>query len=212
MSRFETEVLARPESTEGLADLSGKWIDRVIRRKRTHEIILDMDSSVSETYGAQEGSAYNGHFGCTCYHPLFCFNQFGDLERAMLRPGNVHSADDWRSVLEPVVARYRDRDIRRFFRGDAAFACAELYSFLEGEGYLYAMRLPANAVLQREIAHLLTRPVGRPPREPIIWSGISRMASGPGQSRAFSATVPRSGASASTFLSQWSSNRDFLVA
>ena len=56
-------------------------------------IILDMDSSVSPTHGDQQGSAYNGHFGCTCYHPLFCFNQFGDLERAMLRPGNVFSAD-----------------------------------------------------------------------------------------------------------------------
>ena len=44
------------------------------------EIILDMDSSVSPTHGDQEGTAYNGHFGCTCYHPLFLFNQFGDLE------------------------------------------------------------------------------------------------------------------------------------
>ena len=26
---------------------------------------------------------------------LFVFNQFGDLERSMLRPGNVHSADGW---------------------------------------------------------------------------------------------------------------------
>jgi len=40
----------------------------------------------------------------------------------LLRNGNVHSADDWRGVLEPIVARYRDLDIRRFFRGDAAFA------------------------------------------------------------------------------------------
>ena len=47
-----------------------------------------MDSSVSETYGQQQGTAYNGHFGCTCYHPLFLFNQFGDLERVMLRRGN----------------------------------------------------------------------------------------------------------------------------
>ncbi len=46
---------------------------------------------VSETHGAQEGCAYNGHFGCTCYHPLFVFNQFGDLERCALRPRNVHS-------------------------------------------------------------------------------------------------------------------------
>jgi len=72
------------------------------------QIIPDMDSSVSETYGGQEGSAYNGHFGCTCYHPLFCFNQFGDLERCLLRKGNVASADDWRVVLEPIVGRYRD--------------------------------------------------------------------------------------------------------
>ena len=84
-------------------------------------IVLDMDSSVSPTHGDQEGSAYNGHFGCSCYHPLFVFNQFGDLERSSLRPGNVHSADGWPDVLEPVIERYRKRDLRRYFRGDAAF-------------------------------------------------------------------------------------------
>jgi hypothetical protein len=122
-----------------------------------------MDSSVSPTYGKQEGTAYNGHFGCTCYHPLFVFNQFGDLERTTLRSGNVHSADDWRSVLEPVVARYRERTKRRFFRGDAAFALPDLYDYLEAEGYKYTIRLKANAVLQGRVAHLLKRPVGRPP-------------------------------------------------
>jgi len=58
-----------------------------------------MDSSERPTHGEQEGSAYNGHFGCTCYHPLFVFNQFGDLEWCALRSGNVHSADGWRAVL-----------------------------------------------------------------------------------------------------------------
>ncbi len=169
MGRFETTVLTSPENLEALMDLSGKWIDRLRQRKPKREIILDLDSSVSETYGRQEGSAYNGHFRCSCYHPLFCFNQFGDLERAMLREGNVHSADDWRSVLEPVVARYRGEKLRRFFRGDAAFANPEVYRFLEQEGFLYAIRLPANRVLQREIEHLLTRPVGRPPKKPIVW-------------------------------------------
>ena len=50
-------------------------------------------------------SAYNGHFGCMCYHPPFVFNQLGDLERYALQPGNVHSADGWRGVPEPVVSR-----------------------------------------------------------------------------------------------------------
>ena len=169
MGRFETEVLTQSKNLPVLMDLSGTWIDTVRQRKPVHEIILDMDRSVSETYGEQEGSAYNGHFACTCYHPLFCFNQFGDLERALLREGNVSSADDWHSVLEPIVARYRDVDIRRFFRGDAAFARPELYEYLELEGYLYAIRLPANEVLYREIEPFLTRPVGRPPNRPIVW-------------------------------------------
>ena len=169
MGRFETEVLTQSKNLPVLMDLSGTWIDTVRQRKPVHEIILDMDSSVSETYGEQEGSAYNGHFACTCYHPLFCFNQFGDLERALLREGNVSSADDWHSVLEPIIARYRDVDIRRFFRGDAAFARPELYEYLELESYLYAIRLPANEVLYREIEPFLTRPVGRPPNRPIVW-------------------------------------------
>jgi len=169
MGRFETEVLTQSKNLPVLMDLSGTWIDTVRQRKPVHEIILDMDRSVSETYGEQEGSAYNGHFACTCYHPLFCFNQFGDLERALLREGNVSSADDWHSVLEPIVARYRDVDIRRFFRGDAAFARPELYEYLELESYLYAIRLPANEVLYREIEPFLTRPVGRPANRPIVW-------------------------------------------
>ncbi len=105
MGRFETEWLAQPENLTALADLPGQWIDTVHTRRPPKSIVLDMDSSESPTYGAQEGSAYNGHFGCTCYHPLFVFNQLGDLERCALRPGNVHSADGWRGVLEPVVAR-----------------------------------------------------------------------------------------------------------
>ena len=103
MGRFETELLATDENVEALVDMNGVWIDKVHDRHPPKMIILDMDSSVSPTHGEQEGTAYNGHFGCTCYHPLFLFNQFGDLERCSLRPGNVHSADGWRNVLEPVV-------------------------------------------------------------------------------------------------------------
>ena len=96
MGRFETELLASDENFAALTDLSGTWIDRVHERKPPKVIVLDMDSSVSPTHGDQEGTAYNGHFGCTCYHPLFVFNQFGDLERSALRPGNVHSAHESR--------------------------------------------------------------------------------------------------------------------
>lgn len=169
MSRFETEILSRDANVQALADLNGKWIMEANRRSRVSDLILDMDSSESPTHGHQEGSAWNGHFACTCYHPLFCFNQHGDLERAMLRKGNVHSAASWRSVLEPVVSRYRDAMQKRYFRGDAAFAQPELYEYLEAEQFHYAIRLPSNDVLQREITHLTKRPVGRPPHKPKVF-------------------------------------------
>jgi hypothetical protein len=165
MGRFETRWLCRPENLAALADLPGQWIDKVQQRRPPKRIVLDMDSSESPTYGEQEGSAYNGHFACTCYHPLFVFNQFGDVERCVLRPGNVHSADGWRAVLEPVIARYRGTVKRLYFRGDAAFGNPDMYEYLEAERIGYAIRLPANRVLQDRIGYLLKRPVGRPPHE-----------------------------------------------
>lgn len=66
-------------------DLSGEWINRVHQRKPSKKLLLNMDSSVSETYGQQECSAHTRHFACMCDHPLFLFNQDGDLKRAMLR-------------------------------------------------------------------------------------------------------------------------------
>ena len=76
----------------------------------------------------------------------------------MTATGNVHSAHEWRDVLDPVVARYRDKALRRYFRGDAAFASPGIYEFLETESFKYAIRLPANRVLQDSIGHLLMRP------------------------------------------------------
>jgi len=162
VSRFETDVLTSMDNLDALMSMPGQWVDRVHQRRPIQKLILDMDSSVSPTHGQQEGTAYNGHFGCDCYHPLFIFNQDGDVERAVLRPGNVASADDWRSALMPVIERYRAMESRKFFRGDAAFAIPELYEVLEAEGYRFAIRSKSNPVLVRKIRHLLKRPVGRP--------------------------------------------------
>src|SRR6202158_2453886 len=162
MGRFETRWLAAEKNLSALADLSGQWINRVHGRRPPRGILLDMDSSVSPTHGEQENSVWKGHYDCTCYHPLFVFNQFGDLERCALRPGNAHSADGWDGVLKPVVARYQGNVSRIYFRADAGFANPDVYEYLEAEGIKYAIRLPANRVLQERIGYLLKRPVCRP--------------------------------------------------
>src|SRR4029079_9169493 len=61
VGRFETEVLTQAANLAALADLSGRWIDRVHARRPVRGIVLDMDSSVSPTSGEPGGSVYNGH-------------------------------------------------------------------------------------------------------------------------------------------------------
>lgn len=169
MGRFETEILTQPDNLAALADLPGRWIDAVHDRRPPKSITLDMDSSESPVHGDQEGSAWNGHFQSKCLHPLFVFNQFGDLERCVLRPGNVHSADGWEDVLKPVLARYsasakfRPSITRRRFRADAAFAIPALFDLLEAEGWDYAIRIKGNAKLHERVEWLMKRRPGRPP-------------------------------------------------
>ena len=155
MSRFETELLTQKDNRKGLEQPNVEWVKRGVAKTVHRRIILDIDSSESPVHGQQEGAAYNGHFECMCYHPLFCFNQFGDCEGAVLRPGNVHSADGWEGFIDPIVERYLKLAVRLLFRADAAFAKPELYEYMEARRIGYAIRLPANDVLQREIAHLL---------------------------------------------------------
>jgi hypothetical protein len=167
LSRFETEVLTTEENRKGLEQLNEVWVDRAMTQTRHRRVILDMDSSESPVYGEQEGSAYNGHFQSVCYHPLFLFNHFGDCEGALLRSGNVHSADRWQEVLAPVVERYQHKEVRLLFRGDAAFAKPEIYEYLESHFIGYTIRLPANDILEQEVKHLLQRPEGELPEKPV---------------------------------------------
>ncbi len=168
IGRFETDILTQRENLTSLSVINGRWVQKAMSKTEHKRIILDMDSSESPVHGEQEGSAYNVHFRSYCFHPLFCFNQYGDCEGVLLRPGNVHSADRWVELLSPIVERDENKDVRKYFRGDAAFTKPEIYEYLESNGFLYAIRLPANDILQKEIQHLWTRPAGRPPKKPIV--------------------------------------------
>ncbi|MBU4217910.1 MAG: IS1380 family transposase [Actinobacteria bacterium] len=168
VSRFETEILTQDENIDALSSLNSTWVSKALSFSKAKKVILDIDSSESPVHGNQEGSAYNGHFESTYYHPLFCFNNYGDCEGAILMPGNVHSADGWRNFLSPIVNRYKELDKKIYLRGDAAFASPDIYEYLEDNSILYAIRLKANNKLYEKIDHLMTRPVGRPPRKPKV--------------------------------------------
>jgi hypothetical protein len=95
-------------------------------------------------------SVWNGHYKCTCYHPLFVFNQFGDLERCALRE----------VVLKPAAECYQGKISRIYFRANAAFAMPAVHEFLEAERIKYAIRLPASRVYRTGFATCSSAPSG----------------------------------------------------
>jgi len=169
LQSFETEVLTQEKNLAGLAALNRELVGRAEAIDSPRRVVLDIDSTEVPVYGQQEYSAYNGHFESTCYHPLLLFNREGDCLAAKLRSGNVHSAEGWEELLLPEIDRQQAQSKEVAFRGDATFAKPELYQALEERDVKYAIRLSANDNLQRNLAELLTRPVGRPSYKPVIW-------------------------------------------
>ena len=168
LQSFETEMLANEENLLGLMAVNRELVAQAETQDDSERVVLDMDSTESPVHGQQEGSAYNGHFESVCYHPLLLFNQHGDCLAAKLRPGNVHSAEDWKELLLPEIKRQQAAGKQVTFRGDAAFAKPEIYEFSEERGVQYAILIPANKSLELAIEDILFRPPGRPGRKPLV--------------------------------------------
>src|SRR5271169_2323065 len=169
LQSFETELLTQAENLAGLAVLNRELVAKGETIASPRRVVLDMDSTEIPVYGRQEQGTYHRHFESTCYHPLLLFNGEGDCLGVKLRPGNVHSAEGWEELLLPEIERQQQQGKEVVFRADAALAKPEIYQALEERDVKYAIRLPANDNLQRNITELLTRPVGRPSFKPVVW-------------------------------------------
>lgn len=120
-------------------------------------VLLDLDSTLLETYGNQEGEAFNYHYAAHGYHPLVCYDGLtGDLLKIELRKGSTYSSTGVSQFLQPLLDEYLQQypDTELFLRGDSGFAVPELYTQAESHGCSYAIRLKDNRVLRENAFHL----------------------------------------------------------
>jgi len=118
-------------------------------------------------HGAQEQSAYNGHFESVCYHPFFVLSPKGDCLAAKLRPGTFTVRTGGTRCSSPSLTGTARTARPSSSARTPAFALPALYEAPERRGVKYAIRLPANHVLERAIEDLLTRLRGRPSYAPL---------------------------------------------
>jgi hypothetical protein len=120
-------------------------------------VLFDLDSTLLDTYGKQEGEAFNFHYQAHGYHPLLCYDGLtGDLLSAQLRKGSDYSSTGVCEFMQPLFDEFLGDypDISLFLRGDSGFATPDLYAQCETNGTAYAIRLKENAVLHRLAAEL----------------------------------------------------------
>ena len=148
MGRFETELLATDQNLAALTELSGQWVDRVHGRRPPKMIILDMDSSVSPTHGEQEAIGLQRPLRLHLLSsPVPVQPVWWTLNGVPFASWQRPQADGWRDVLEPVVERYRERDLRRYFRGMPP-SPSDIYEFLEAGGFCMRSACQRIQILQ----------------------------------------------------------------
>lgn len=121
-------------------------------------IIFDLDSTLLDAYGKQEGRTFNFHYQSTGYHPLLCFDGItGDLIKIQLRDGSKYSCTGVVDFLQPILDEYLEDypSISLLLRGDSGFATPELYKQCEENGTNYVIRLKENATLRDEASYLV---------------------------------------------------------
>ena len=160
IGRFETRWLTTEKNLSALASLSGQWIDRVHARRPPRGVVLDMDSSVSPTYGEQELSVWNGHYECTCYHPACsCSTSSAIWSAARYVPATCTAPMDGsgraEAGLERAIAARSRASISALMRASPPILTS--MSFSETERIKYAIRLPANRGPAREDWPLCSR-------------------------------------------------------
>lgn len=114
---------------------------------RRAEVSFDIDSYAIEAHGAQRGAKYNGHYHMACFHPLVAYADTGDMLGVRLRPGNVHTADDVRSLITALLPRVRSLGDKVWLRMDCGYANGKLLAWVPERGVKFITRLRTNPVL-----------------------------------------------------------------
>ena len=138
-------------------------IGRILRNKiyniqMPQAVILDLDSTLLDAYGRQEGSAFNFHYQSNGYHPLVCYDGMtGDLIKIQLRDGTQYSCTGVVDFLQTVLDEYLNDypSIRILLRGDSGFATPDLYEQCEKNGTSYVIRLKENGILREKASDLV---------------------------------------------------------
>lgn len=143
-NRMDEDTLAQ------LDKINAKMREIVYSIKQPEHMLFDLDSTLLNTYGSQEGEGFNFHYQAHGYHPLLCYDGItGDLLKAELRDGTQYCSNGADQFMISLLQEYRAKypSMLLYMRGDSGFAAPSLYEACEDNDCKYAIRLKQNSTL-----------------------------------------------------------------
>ena len=121
-------------------------------------ITLDLDSSVFERYGAQEGAdvGYNPKKpGRPSHHPIFAMlSDIKFLTHFWLRLGKTVSISGAKEFLEETLARLPEYIKIKVIRADSGFFSGKFFDFVEGKLLKYMVVVRTNKIIEGIVKYI----------------------------------------------------------
>ena len=149
LSRFFDRINMKTNMTikEHIQRLGCDYVNRHVEN-----IILDVDSTKTQTHGHQEASAYIYHYGVNGYHPMM-INEYNTklLLSSNFRTGAAYSSNGFINELKEVLAHLDRKGKTVSMRGDSAFYNTEFMDYMHHEDIQYYIRAKSYEKIQNMI-------------------------------------------------------------
>lgn len=142
VSRFYSKFNFK--NTQALRDVNFDVFKRILRKSKLKRITIDIDSTVENVEGNQEGAmkGYNPKkHGNNCYNALMAFcDELKAFVTGFQRSGNTYTSNGTGEMIKEIIGNLKDHVDDIFFRMDSGYFSEEILKVIEDAGYHYLIK------------------------------------------------------------------------
>ena len=143
------------KTTHMLREINFKVFGKLLRKSKLKSITIDIDSSVVNVEGQQEGAVkgYNPKkIGNNCYNIQFAFcDELKSNITGFVRNGNTYTANGAAEMIKETVAHIKTDDLEILFRMDSSYFDEDIIETIELLGCKYLIKAKEYPTLVSQV-------------------------------------------------------------
>jgi len=145
------------KTTHMLRKINFKVLRKLLRKSKLKSITIDIDSSVVNVEGHQEGTAkgYNPKkAGNNCYNLQFAFcDEIKVYLTGYVRSGDTYTANGAAEMIKEIIAQLKDEGLEITFRMDSGYFDDNILETIESLGCTYVIKGKGYPMLVEQVTN-----------------------------------------------------------